>query len=100
MMQLVGELRGIITRQNGDYTFHYLVVEDENLESHQVQLSKANDNQAFRDGLNKLSGQVVQVPFYIRKFQGRNGQGISFNYSGENLPKVHGAAAEKVTLAK
>jgi hypothetical protein len=88
-MLLVGEVRGIKSRKvssdKGDFEFHYVIVEDGNMDSHQIQLNRDHDEK-FIEKINALIGKVCSVPFYIRKFQGKNGANFSFNYDGDNPP--------------
>jgi len=88
-MVLTGEIRGIRHQQNGDFTFYHLVIEDSGFKSHQVQLSKSNVENGFVDKIEKLQGKTCHVPFYIRQYSGKNGQGFSLNYDGDKLPAEH-----------
>lgn len=93
MMQLIGEIRGVRTRKVREYTFHSLVVEDEDMESHSIDLG-SDLTEEFQNGLNKLAGQVCSVPFYVRVYQSKTGKtGVSLNYQGDTLPRPFQGAA-------
>lgn len=85
MMELIAQVRGVKSTQNGEYTFHYLVAEDDALRSYQVQLYKPD--QAFLESCSKLIGKTARIPFYIRQYQRKSGgEGFSLNYQGDKPP--------------
>jgi len=89
---MIGELRGIKTRQAGEYTFKYLVLEGQNLQSEDIQLNQDLDKPEHIAALERLKGKLITVPFYIRKFSAKAGTAFSLNYDGNRLPAEYKGA--------
>jgi hypothetical protein len=96
MLKMIGEIRGIqhrtVNKDNKQYDFYSLVVEDENMDSHQVSLGRDQDHQTFRDSLEKLKGKVCEISVYIRSYTSSSGKNFALNYSGDALPREVKAA--------
>lgn len=89
MMYLHGQVRGVRTRNAGNYTFYYLVVEDDNLRTHDVQLNRDNEESGYPEKFKALTGKRVSVPIYIRSYNRKGGgEGWSLNYEGNKLPEI------------